>query len=94
MKMYEVEGTYQGRKVTEIVVDSKEKDGKKGVEVDLWLPKPNFDEIPKGEDHYDHVKLFFENEQDYLNLLFRKREGNTARKYIRQLGFRIVRKII
>ncbi len=91
MKAYSVEGTINGKEISEVYLDSEYPDR---VKIDLWERKPNFNKIPQGEEHYFHHYLHFTSEKDYLSFLLEKRDGGTARKYLKMLGLRILKKVI
>jgi len=85
MKGYDVKEN--PKKVVKVYFWEWERNGKKGVKIELWRKKPNFDKIPLGENHYNIEDLFVPNEQDYWSLLLAKREATTCKKYLKRLGF-------
>ncbi len=91
MKAYSVKGTYKGREIDQAYIDSDYPDR---VKVDLWERKPNFNKIPQGEGHYFHHFVSFRDRKDCLSLLLEKRDGGTARKYLKMLGLRILKRVI
>jgi len=88
MKMYKVEGKHKGREICTAVVDGNNDDE---VKVELWSPKPNFEQIPEGELHYDFFTYQFPDKKGFLAMLYGKREGTTARAYIRKFGLKILK---
>jgi len=91
MKSYDVTGTYKNRKIIRANIDSKYLDI---VTVELWSKKPNFDKIPDGVPHYDFIDLEYTDKNGYLSMLFNKRDGSTARKYLKKLNMKIIKKVI
>lgn len=91
MKSYDVIGTHENRKIVRVNIDSKYPDI---VTVELWIKKPNFDKIPIGTPHYDFINLEHNDKNGYLSMLFNKRDGTTARKYLKKLNMKIIKKMI
>lgn len=91
MKLYDVIGIHENRKIVRANIDSKYPDI---VTVELYIKKPNFDKIPQGQNHYDFINLEYTDKKGYLSMLFNKRDGSTARKYLKELNMKITKKLI
>ncbi len=91
MKMYEVEGSYNGGNVNQVVVGRDEDK----VVVELLAKKPDFDQLALGEEHYDLIdRISFQNKRDALDILYGRREGSISRKYIKMLDLKITKNIL
>ena len=91
MKMYEVNGTYKDKEICKAIVNDYSENI---IKVELLFKKPNFNRIPLGEEHYDTVEIEYKNHIDYLSMLFNKKDGTTARKYLKNLNLKIIRTVI
>jgi hypothetical protein len=78
MKLYEVTGVYQSYAIEKATFTTTYPDI---VNIELWTPV-------KGA-----FILQFHNEKDYFSILFHKRDGTTARKYLNQLNLTIIKAI-
>ena len=88
---YEVEGEYNNRKIERVIIDSEFPDK---VQIELYSPKKNFENIPKGENHYDTFIKEYTDKEDYLNLLFNKKPATIAKKYLKLLNLKIKKRWI
>jgi len=79
MKYYKVKGVYNGTDVDAVTLLDGASDT---VEVELHLVNKNV------------VMLRFHDKAGYLSFLFHKRDGSTARKYLKQLNLKVVETII
>ena len=91
MKMYDVEGIYNNKAIQKAVVDNYSDDE---IKVELWHKKDNFSNIPLGQEHYNTIQLLYINREDSLSMLFNKKDGTTARKYLKILDLKIIKKVI
>ena len=91
MKMYQVNGIYNNKNICKAVVDNYSENE---IKVELWYEKDNFNSIPLGQEHYDTIMLTYNNRRDYLSMLFNKKDGTTARKYLKMLNLKIIKKVI
>lgn len=89
--MYKVKGIYKNKKIHKAVVDNYSEDK---IKVELWSKKYNFDTIPLGQEHYDITKIIYDSRQDYLSMLFNNKDGSTARRYLKNLNLKIIKKVI
>ena len=95
MKIYEVDGWYKGNKIDWVEIDSIYNKGKEGVKISLWKRKENYDSIPPGEPHYDLVEeIVIVDKKGYISLLFDRKSGTTARKYLKLLGLKVTKVIV
>jgi len=79
MKCYNVKGIYNNTDVKDVALLDGVSDT---VEVELHLVNKNV------------VMLRFHDKAGYLSFLFRKRDGSTARKYLKQLNLKVVETVI
>ena len=79
MKYYKVKGVYNDTAVDTATVIDGDLDI---VEIELRLVNK------------EAIVLKFHNEADYRSLLFHKRDGTTARKYLKQLHLKVVEAVI
>ena len=79
MKHYKVKGIYNGTAVDAATLLDGASDM---VEVELRLANK------------EAITLKFHDKTGYLSLLFHKRDGSTARKYLKQLHLKVVETVI
>ena len=91
MKMYDVNGIYKDKNICKAVVDNYSENE---IKVELWYKKDNFNNISLGQEHYNTIQLLYINREDSLSMLFNKKDGTTARKYLKILDLKIIKKVI
>ncbi len=92
MKAYNTKGRYKEREINHVVVENEYPDS---VKLELMAKKSNFDEVGYGQEYYDKVDVIkYKDKEGYVAMLYGKRDGTTARKYISKLGLKIIGVVI